>query len=50
MHLKSTMNTDTSLEHLARLTNLEDLYLQHTSVTYEGVKKLQQALPKCDIV
>jgi len=35
--------------HLKGLTNLEQLHLLGTKVTAGGVKKLQQALPNCDI-
>jgi hypothetical protein len=32
------------------LSQLKQLLLNGTQVTDEGVKKLQQALPKCEIV
>jgi len=38
------------LEHLSGLTGLKILWLGDTQVTDEGVKKLQQALPNCDII
>ena len=41
--------TDAGLVHLKGLTNLEQLHLLGTKVTAGGVKKLQQALPNCDI-
>lgn len=41
--------TDTGLDHLKGLTKLEYLSLRDTRVTAEGVKKLQQALPNCEI-
>ena len=31
------------------LTGLETLWLEHTQVTKPGVRKLQDALPKCRI-
>jgi Leucine-rich repeat (LRR) protein len=41
--------TDTGLAHLKGLANLEKLDLRQTQVTDKGVKKLQQALPNCNI-
>jgi len=41
--------TDSGLEHLMELTRLRRLRIVHTRVTEEGVKKLQQALPECQI-
>ena len=41
--------TDAGLVHLKGLSNLQDLDLGGTKVTDAGVKKLQQALPKCKI-
>jgi hypothetical protein len=35
--------------HLMKLTNLKSLNLRKTQVTDAGVKRLQQALPKCVI-
>ncbi len=36
-------------EHLQGLTKLEKLWLRHTQVTDEGLRKLKQALPNCKI-
>jgi hypothetical protein len=36
--------------HLEGLTRLELLLLNRSQVTDEGVKKLQQALPNCQII
>jgi hypothetical protein len=41
--------TDVGLEHLKGLNKLQTLGLAETKVTDAGVKKLQQALPKCKI-
>jgi hypothetical protein len=41
--------TDAGLVHLQRLSQLLWLVLNNTKVTDQGVKKLQQALPKCQI-
>ena len=41
--------TDAGLENLKELKQLESLGLAGTNVTREGVKRLRQALPKCEI-
>jgi hypothetical protein len=46
----NTKVTDAGLEHLKRFDYLIELWLQNTTVTDAGVKKLQQALPHCHIV
>ena len=48
--LGDTQVTDAGLVHLQRLTQLRWLLLHNTKVTDEGVRKLQQALPDCQIV
>jgi len=50
LRLNDTQVTDAGLEHLASLQRLGVLSLGHTRVTGEGVKKLQAALPHCQIV
>jgi Leucine-rich repeat (LRR) protein len=51
LNLDRTQITDAGLAHLAGLTQLRDLRLRNNpQVTDEGVKKLQQALPKCRII
>jgi len=45
LHDRPSPITDVGVIHLARLTQLEELDLQHTRVTPEGLKPLQQ-LPK----
>ena len=47
--LSYTKVTDAGLEHLKGLTNLLSLNLKRTKVTDTGVKKLQHALPRCEI-
>ena len=47
--LAGTKTTDAGLEHMKRLTNLQYLDLTDTQVTDTGVKKLQAALPDCQI-
>ena len=42
--------TDAGLVHLTGLTNLEVVGLERTKVTDDGAKKLQTALPNCDIL
>jgi len=49
LHLSGTQLTDEGLQHLTGLTNLQYLLLADTQTTPEGIKKLQQALPNCDI-
>jgi hypothetical protein len=41
--------TDAGLQHLEGLTQVRKLALVGTKVTNEGVKKLQRALPNCEI-
>jgi len=50
LNLNFTQVTDSGLEHLAGLTNLRWLNVNRSQVTEEGVKKLQEALPDCEIV
>ena len=49
LNLGSTQLTHTDLKELAKLQNLEYLYLTRTKVTKAGVAELQKALPKCII-
>jgi len=49
LELSNTKVSDAGLEHLKGLSNLEFLYLTDTKVTANGAKKLQTALPKCEI-
>jgi len=47
--LKPSPISDAGLEHLRGLKTLRELILYGTGATEEGVKRLQEALPKCDI-
>ena len=49
VNLNRTQITDAGLEHLKGLKNIRRLHLKATQVTPEGVKKLQEALPNCEI-
>ena len=49
LSLLNTQITDAGLHHIEVLTHLQWLDLTGTKVTAEGVKKLQQALPHCEI-
>jgi hypothetical protein len=49
LELYNTRITDVGLLHLEPLTNLQRLTLWNTRVTSQGVKKLQHALPNCNI-
>jgi hypothetical protein len=49
LELYDTNITDVGLRHLNGLTQLQHLWLGDTKVTDAGVKKLQQALPNCEI-
>jgi hypothetical protein len=49
LSLKNADITDAGLEHLRGMKNLRHLYLKGTKVTDSGVKKLQKALPNCQI-
>jgi hypothetical protein len=35
--------------HLAKLTKLKELWLRNTAVTDAGYRRLQAALPECEI-
>ena len=49
MDISGTQITDFGLEHLKGLTQLHSVDLSNTGVTDDGVKRLQQMLPKCNI-
>jgi Leucine-rich repeat (LRR) protein len=50
LQLNGTQVTDAGLEHLKGLGQLQTLRLTGTHVTDAGVGKLQQTLPKCNIL
>jgi len=50
LSLATSGMTDAGLDHLAGLTNLEELNVTGTKVTADGIARLQAALPKCKIV
>ena len=50
LDLSGTQVSDAGLVHLETLTTLGSLDLTDTQVTPEGVKKLREALPRCEIV
>ncbi len=41
--------SDAGLKHLEGLANLEELGVGETNVTFVGVQKLRQSLPKCAV-
>lgn len=49
LNLYGTQVTDAGLEHLKGLKHLRSLYLWQSKVTPEGAKKLQEALPGCEV-
>ncbi len=49
LNLSDTQITDAGLEQLTGLMRLRQLCLRGTGVTDEGVRRLQQALPNCEI-
>jgi Leucine-rich repeat (LRR) protein len=49
LHLCGTKISDAGLVHLQGLKQLKYLNIWETKVTCQGVKKIRQALPKCDI-
>ncbi|MGA2253866.1 MAG: hypothetical protein ABSG53_04320 [Thermoguttaceae bacterium] len=50
LSLRNTKITDAGLQYLKRLTQLQTLDLRGTNASIKGIKKLQQALPNCEIV
>jgi hypothetical protein len=49
LNLSDTQITDAGLEQLHGLTQLRELRLRGTRVTPEGIRRLQHALPHCQI-
>ncbi len=49
LNLYGTQVTDAGLEHLKGMKHLRSLYLWQTKVTAEGARRLQEALPGCEV-
>ena len=47
--LADTRITDAGMVHLAGLNNLVELNFRYTQITENGVSKLREALPNCEI-
>jgi hypothetical protein len=48
--LTNTGITDSGLDVLSKIRTLEFIHIEGTKVSAEGVRKLQSALPRCEIV
>jgi hypothetical protein len=48
--LGGTRITDKSLEHLRRLTSLKSVSIGRTAVSYEAIRKFNEALPDCEVI
>ena len=48
--IHDTKITDTELEHLQGLASLKTLYFVNVEISDEGIKKLEAALPNCEII
>jgi hypothetical protein len=49
LNLYGTHVSDQGLEHVKSWTHLKKLYVANTDITAEGVKRLWEALPHCEI-
>jgi hypothetical protein len=49
LRLVGSQFTDKWISYLSKLTMLQDLYFNNTSITDNGVKSLQELLPNCEI-
>jgi Leucine Rich Repeat (LRR) protein len=49
LSLGGTQIIDAGLVHLAKLPMLKDVWLRNTAITDAGYRKLQAALPECEI-
>lgn len=49
LRLNGTHVSDGCLVHFESLANLRELHLQNTHVTDDGIARLQERLPKCEI-
>jgi Leucine-rich repeat (LRR) protein len=50
LDLSLTLITDSGVPLLGKLKNLQRLNLWGTRITDAGVRKLQKALPRCEII
>ena len=50
LYLYDTRITDVAVVHLRNLSNLAILDLTATDITAQGLTKLREALPRCNIV
>ena len=49
LSLEGPAYTDAAIQHLSRLSSLKSLTLQRTKVSAQGLERLRQALPDCQI-
>ena len=50
LKLERTSVTDIALEHLSLSSSLTTIVVRNTNVTAEGVARLREALPNCEVV
>jgi len=49
LYLTSTSVSDSAVPHLAKLKNLEELYIRWTHISESGARQLREALPHCAV-
>jgi hypothetical protein len=49
LDLRGNRITDEGIMQLTKIANLERIYLGETRVTIDGMKRLQDALPNCQV-
>jgi Leucine-rich repeat (LRR) protein len=49
LFLGGTQVSDASVQYLTQLTSLQSLTVEFTRITPEGFRKLQSALPDCEV-